>query len=53
MEAQNYLQWDLMPSSGVSEVTYSVLWYKALGHSKQGQAELTWVSMADMSEQRS
>ena len=27
MEAQNYLKWDLMPSSGVSEVTYSVLMY--------------------------
>ena len=30
MVAHNHLQWDLMPSSGVSEDSYSVLRYNKL-----------------------
>ena len=51
MVAHNHPWWDLMPSSGVSEDSYSVLCIitnKSLGRSKQGLSERSWPEQAEV-----
>jgi hypothetical protein len=52
MVAHNHLEWDLMPSSGVYEDSYSVLKIinKSLGLSEQGMSKQSWPERAGLTE---